>query len=939
MHHQLLRTTKNLADLHTPHLFHNLFFMWTVDDTELAQLRKIFKATLSSAHAERTQANDALALARLQPEFENYLCELLIKDSSATSDVRAAAGINLKNSVLKNPHLARPYIMETVLSGLLLEDTVVRNITGNVITSLFGAQGVLDWPHVIPQLLQLAGAAEAAPSSREAAVSTLAKICEDSGSLLDQEYNGERPIAHVAECVLAIAIAKDTSGKLRASALECLNQLIPLKLQLVLVLMDRYLETLFALAHDDSAVVRKNVCTAFLLINEARPDKLVPHMDGVVKYCVHLMEDTDDEVAMEACEFLLALAELTDKSNKAAFRDRLPVVLPALLSKMIYSDELLVLMEILDERDAASVADRAEDVRPNMAKLKEHTVSKKTSNGSESDGDSDDDEDELEQWNLRRCAAATLDALSLAYPGDVIAVALPILQEKIVSPEWPTREAAILAFGAISTSCIELARDKLPSLVPFLVDRMKDPETRVRQISCWTVSRYATWVAEEAHEGGQYASYFQPTFEAVVGLALDQKKIVQEAACSALSQFIEATDVSLILYYVGPLLEHFAKCFAAYQRKNLIMLYDCVSTFVDKIGSDVFCQTPEHANTLLPPLLQNWQQLDDTDTDLWPLLECMSVVAATMGEAFAPYAVPVYERAVKILAHAIQLNQEVHTHPEIEAPEKDFIVTSLDLIDGLVQGFQEHSVDLMKQHGANLMDLVLACFEDHDEDVRQLAYALLGDLAIFTCAATIQPCLDAVALSIGNEINNCSYTSYPVTNNAIWALGEIALKASPGSLQPYISNIVNLLIPLVNAADTQQTVLENAAICLGRLGLAGGLPIIAPRLPEFIYSWCAQMMYVIENEEKESAFLGMLHTIQANPDEGLGGLSNQQGRKNLAVFVSCIGNYFEPSEQLRELFYQMLTSYKGLFGEKWESSVMSLIDADTQGFLRTTYGV
>lgn len=918
--------------------------MWSADAHELAELRRIFKATLLRNASERAVANDALVLARLQPQFENYLCDLLVKDAEATSDVRAAAGINLKNSVSKNPHAARPYLTETVFAGLLVEDTVVRNITGNVITSLFSAQGLEGWPSAVPQLLQLASATDASPRAREAAVLALAKICEDSVVLLDTEYNGERPLDHVAQSVLALAADPNSTPKMREQAVHCLNQLVPLKLQLLLVFLDQFLQTLFQLAHDESAAVRKNVCTSFLLVMESRPDKLVPHMEGVVNYCVHLMEDTNDEVAMEACEFLLALAELTDKSHRAAFRAQLQLVLPALLLKMVYSDELIVLMQILDEKDTANVADKAEDVRPNMAKSKNaHTVSKQgQKNGLDSDSESDsdsDDEDELEQWNLRRCAAATLDALSLTYPDDVISVSLPILQEKIVSPDWPTREAAILAFGAISKSCIELARDKLPTLVPFLVDRMKDPETRVRQISCWTVSRYATWVAAEAHEGGQYASYFQPTFEAVVSLALDLKKIVQEAACSALSQFVEATDVSLILYYVGPLLEHFAKCFAVYQRKNLIMLYDSVATFVDKIGPEVFGESPQHANTLLPPLLQNWQQLDDQDTDLWPLLECMSVVAATMGEAFAPYAVPVYERAVKILSNAVQMNQEVHTNPEIEAPEKDFIVTSIDLIDGLVQGFKEHSVDLMRQHGANLMDLVLACLEDHDEDVRQLAYALLGDLAIFTCEVTIQPCLNAVVVCIGNEINNCSYTSYAVTNNAIWSFGEIALKATHGLLKPYIANIVNLLIPLLNKVDMQDTVLENAAICLGRLGLADGTADIAPRLPEFIYSWCAHMMYVTENEEKESAFLGMLHTIQANPDHGLGELSNQQGRKNLAVLVSCIGNYFEPTSKLRELFYQVLQSYKSHFGERWDTDVMALVDGETRQMLHTTYGV
>ena len=930
--------------------------MWQADPQELAELRRIFKATLSPRHAERTAALEFLSHARAQPEFENYLCQLLVHDTESAPDVRAAAGINLKNAVLKNKERSREYLKEHIMAGLALPEAMVRNITGNVISSLFAAQGVAGWPSALAQLLLVAELPEAPAALKESAVAALAKICEDSAVSLDQEYNGERPLDHVTARLLLLVSSPQATLQIRAAVVHCLNQLVPLKSQLVLVFLGQYLQALFTMASDDSASVRKRVCTAFLTVLETRPDALTPHIDGVVAYCVHLMRDADEDVAMEACEFLLALLERPDPAFRPVFQAQLQSVLPVLLEKMVYSEDQIVLIELVDERDNAQNADREQDVRPNMAKGKgAHNVGKKSGqeqqqrdtnasdsdaeSDADSDSDSDDDDDELELWNLRRCAAATLDAVSLNHPQEVIDVALPELQSRIVSPEWPVREAAILAFGAISKSCIELARDKLPTLVPFLVDRMKDPETRVRQISCWTLSRYATWICEEADEGGQYASYFQHTFEAVVLLTLDSKKLVQQAACLALSLFVEAAEVPLIAYYVGPLIEHFAKCFAFYQRKNLLILYDCVSTFVERIGPEVFGLSPEHANVLLPPLLHNWQLLQDDDTDLWPLLECMSVVAATMGELFAPYAMPVYERALKILANAIQLNMDVHTDPLIEAPEKDFMVASLDLIDGLVQGFKEHSVDMMKQHGANIMEPVLACLEDHEEDVRQLAYALLGDLAIFACNATVEPYMDQVVLCIGNEINNYSYGTFPVTNNAIWAFGEIAIKANPDSFKPYIANVVNLLIPLLNSTNTQQTVLENSAICLGRLGVPGGAAVIAPRLTEFIYSWCSQMMYVMENEEKESAFVGMIEILKTNPDNGLGGLANQQGRKNLAVFISCIGNYFEPLEKLKDLFFHTLMSYKEVLGSAWEPQILSLVDADTRGFLHTTYNI
>ncbi|RLV90376.1 Importin subunit beta-2 [Spathaspora sp. JA1] len=938
--------------------------LWTADPQALEQLIHIFRGSLSINNQERKLANDALELAKQEPEFENYLFELLVKDSSSVkSDIRAAAGINLKNSILKksSSNNNRQYLLDNILTGLTCQDSMVRNITGNVITSLFSIYGLQGWPSILPNLLTLAKSSSGSTFiPQEAAMSALSKICEDSFSQLDVEFQGERPLNFLLASFLELL--SHPSDKIKSNSIHCINQFIPLNTQSFLVILDSYLTKLFELAQDGSShEVRKNICSSFLLILESRPDKLMPHLDGVINYCLHLMqEESNEEVSLEACEFILALSTASEQ-DKELFKPKLSLILPILLDKMVYSQEEIFLMEIADTRDNADVADKDEDIKPQTAKGKDARTSNNSNNNNSNgtstpvngnknsdfdsdfeDGDDEDDEEsEIDQWSLRKCSAATLDVLSENFPGEVLLVTLPILQEKIISPEWPVREAAILAFGAISTSCIELARDKLPTLVPFLVDRLQDDQPRVRQITCWTLSRYVSWVSEEAHEGGEYANYFQPTFQSIVSCALDKKKVVQEAACSALSSFIEESDSSLIEYYLEPLLNHFAKCFETYQRKNLIILYDCIQTFVEKMGYDNLRAKPEYLNTLLPPLLRKWEILDDNDTGLWPLLECMASIAATLRELFAPFAVPVYERAINILSNCIQLDQQCHTDPSIEAPEKDFMVTSLDLIDGLIQGFEQHSVDLIQQKQPFLMELLLVCFEDFNADVRQSAYALLGDLAIFVLDPIVKPYLHSIFVSIGNEINNRSYSSFPVYNNAIWALGEIMMRVPFEDVKSYLNNLLDLLIPVLNSGgDTQPTVLENAAICLGRMGLTqGGASIIAPKLSEFIVSWCSHFLYLVDNNEKETGFQGMINIIGQNPDQGFGGLNNQQGKKNLAIFITCIGNYQTPPQDLQHLFTELISNYRVVLGEEvWKSQVMIHIDSEVRNHLQVIYG-
>ncbi|KAK6881377.1 Importin subunit beta-2 [Candida tropicalis] len=944
---------------------------WTADPQALEQLKHIFKGTLSSNNEERRLANEALIEAKQQPEIENYLFDLLISEDNNTtngsntgngiistrSDVRAAAGINLKNNILKNRTLDRTYLMNNIMKGLMSSESLVRNITGNVITSMFSIYGLDHWSSALSDLLNII---QQPPINgkyiyQEAAMSALSKICEDSYLELDRDFNNERPLNFLMNEFLKL-IEQHPSFKIKSGSIHCINQFIPLNTQSFLVVLDNYLSSIFNLAGNDNGQqndeIRKNICTSFLLIVETRPDKLLPHLDGVINYCLHLMQqDTSAEVSLEACEFMLALA--TNNKELNVFNpEKLKLILPILLDKMAYSEEEIFLIEIADSKDDAHVVDKDEDIKPTNAKSKDtrngnlsngnnnnnnnNTTNQQLEPDSDSDDDDEDDDGELQHWSLRKCAAATLDVLSESLPGDVLMVTLPILQEKIVSPQWPIREAAILAFGAMSASCIELASDKLPSLVPFLVDRLQDTEPRVRQITCWTLSRYSTWVSDEAHEGGEYANYFQPTFQSIVTCALDSKKIVQEAACSALSSFIEESDSSLIEFYLLPLLEHFSKCFQVYQRKNLIILYDCVQTFVEKMGYENLSKNPEYANILLPPLLTKWQELDDEDTALWPLLECMASIASSLREIFAPYAVPVYDRALKILSNCILLDQECQTDPGIDPPEKDFMVTSLDLVDGLIQGFEYHSVDLINQNKkSNLIELLLICFEDYNGDVRQSAYALLGDLAIFAIDL-LKPYLRQIFISIGNEINNRTYETYPIYNNAIWSLGEMSIRLSKEEIQEYISNFLDLLIPVINSNDIQSTVIENAAICLGRMGI-NTPDLVSSRIIEFIQSWCSKFLYLIDNnEEKESSFRGMINMINLNPDNGFGGISTQQGKKNLAGFLTCIGNYQDCPNDLQSSFIELINNYKQLLGnDSWNQVLNFISDHDIRNRLNS----
>ncbi|TYI87537.1 hypothetical protein E1A91_D04G142000v1 [Gossypium mustelinum] len=63
--------------------------------------------------------------------------------------------------------------------------------------------------------------------------------------------------------------------------------------------VDKYLHGLFGLANDPAA----EVCAAFVQLIEVRLSVLEPYMKNVIEYMLQVNKDTDDEVALEACEF------------------------------------------------------------------------------------------------------------------------------------------------------------------------------------------------------------------------------------------------------------------------------------------------------------------------------------------------------------------------------------------------------------------------------------------------------------------------------------------------------------------------------------------------------------------------------------------------------------------------------------------------------------
>lgn len=847
------------------------------------------------------------------PDYPNYLVYILTQMPQEEASTRAIAGLLLKNiirvhfSSILSEVLA--YVKTLSIKGLGDPDVMVRGIIGNVITTIVTRGGLADWPQVLPSLMELLDSPDY--NVVEGSFGALQKICEDSARELDQDIEGTRPLNFMIPKI--IAFFDSPHVKIRVYAISCINQFILMRSNSLFVHIDAFVAALFKRAGDENPEVRKNVCQALVMLLEVRPDKLMPEINNVVEYMLYSTQDQDEQVALEACEFWLAFAEQEElREHLRPFLDR---IVPVLLKGMVYSE--MDILTLGGDEDDTDVPDSETDIKPRFHRAKTHTFERTETNGGETstpanreeEDDEDDEDDDMDdddiysEWNLRKCSAAALDVLATVFGNVLLEILLPFLREQLFHQEWKHRECGILALGAVSEGCMEGVEPHLQNLVPYLIQTLNDPKPLVRSITCWTLGRYSRWCVNPSGTPQDRSKYFEPLLVGLLHRVLDNNKRVQEAACSAFAT-LEEEACELLIPYLDPILRNLVFAFTKYQHKNLLILYDAIGTLADSVSGAL--NKKEYIDILMPPLIEKWHLLKDDDRDLFPLLECLSSVTTALGLGFQPFAQPVFERCVKLIHNTLVQYQLHQQNPSLDMPDKDFMIVALDLLSGLTQGLGNQVEALVSSSSPPLLSLLSVCLTDPVAEVRQSAYALLGDLSI-ACFTHIKPYLNQFMVDLISQVDpNAEHVS--VCNNAAWAAGEIALQCG-SEMQPWIPPLLERLIPLLISETTPRTLLENAGITIGRLGLVCP-QLVAPHLDTFSEAWCKALRSIRDNDEKDTAFRGLCEMIQVNPN----GIA-----KSFLYFCDAVVQWQQPPDELNEIFRKILNGFKQMMGPNWEA--------------------
>uniref|UniRef100_A0AAQ6ILE1 Transportin-1 n=1 Tax=Anabas testudineus TaxID=64144 RepID=A0AAQ6ILE1_ANATE len=728
---------------------------WKPDEQGLQQILQLLKESQSPDTSTQRSVQQRLEQLNQYPDFNNYLIFVLTKLKSEDEPTRSLSGLILKNNVKAHyqnfPNGVSEFIKSECLQNIGDSSPLIRATVGILITTIASKGELQNWPELLPKLCLLLDSEDY--NTCEGAFGALQKICEDSAEILDSDML-DRPLNIMIPKFLQFF--KHSSPKIRSHAMACVNQFII-----------------------------------------SRTQALMLHIDPFIEYMLQRTQDQDENVALEACEFWLTLAE--QPVCKEVLCGHLSQLTPVLVNGMKYSEIDIILLKGDIEEDEA-IPDNEQDIRPRFHRSR--TVAQQhEGDGIEEDEDEDDeldDDDTISDWNLRKCSAAALDVLANVFRDDLLLHILPLLKELLFHPEWVVKESGILVLGAIAEGCMQGMIPYLPELIPHLIQCLSDKKALVRSITCWTLSRYAHWVVSQPPD-----IYLKPLMTELLKRILDSNKRVQEAAYA----FGLEEACTELVPYLAFILDTLVFAFSKYQHKNLLILYDAIGTLADSVGHHL--NKPEYIQMLMPPLIQKWNQLKDEDKDLFPLLECLSSVATALQSGFLPYCEPVYQRCVNLVQKTLAQAMLHQSQPDqYEAPDKDFMIVALDLLSGLAEGLGGTIEQLVAR--SNILTLMYQCMQDKMPEVRQSSFALLGDLTK-ACFQHVKSCIADFMPILGTNLNP---ELISVCNNATWAIGEISIQMGP-EMQPYIAMVLHQLVEIINRPNTPKTLLENTVFDAG----------------------------------------------------------------------------------------------------------------------------
>lgn len=696
---------------------------WIPNPQDLSQAIEMIQALRDPRRADHLNALKSLEVNVSNPMFISVILYIFVRGkvyetSGLSVDLRQLSGLIIKNYVF--PRLTslsdevQGYVKQELLLALRDQVSDIRNTAAILIGKISESFPVKMWMHMLPSIMECMElhCYTTQPYALDGCTQAMKRICEDSSVKLSMDEI-MRPLDQLIPKLLDLFHCPDSTIRLRAlESYNCLLYLLetpnstglksretsfdsvgidnssnnpsnnnnnghssssssssPRSFTTIitnashplLLHMNAFIQLLSALSNDSDPQIRKAICQAITIIACLHLSLLEPFFANICNFMLTSLLDSDENVAMESCEFWMALL-YTNPEVLRAITPYLKGLIEGLIQRLYLTKEQMEAERIEEEEENSGVKElNLQPIHHRVAGNDERNERKENSELSS-------------KWTLRKQAARTLDSIATAFkPSDVLTIALPKIQECFVADDMIRRESGMLALGALSTGCLDAMAIYLPQLFPFWLSNLQSELPEMRCISCWVISRYCLLFSDfDNPEKGVFltmeqAKYFYiQSLHALIQLMYDGNCRVQVATCSAICILIENSfeiaslappghERNILLDHVTLLLNSVNHAFHHYGVKSSLLLVDMIGTLADTIREELEENGSAWTALYLPQLMKKLTEVDDNDMRLFPLLECCTSVFGVIGKGEGKeYVVKLYERCLKIMTAHVQ---------------------------------------------------------------------------------------------------------------------------------------------------------------------------------------------------------------------------------------------------------------------------------------------
>mmetsp|Transcript_10500 Transcript_10500/g.39037 ORF Transcript_10500/g.39037 Transcript_10500/m.39037 type:complete len:895 (-) Transcript_10500:2662-5346(-) len=850
-------------------------------------------------------------------EFSNYLAHIF-STSEFSSNIRNFAGISLKNKLTKSDYISpemhgtqsvainsfseqqMAHIKGCLVKTLSDPSDRLRNTAANIIVSIMRKYTVRFWPELMKGLISLL---QYTDDSRAGAFRCLIMLCEDMTHEFEEDEKD--PLAMLVPVLIQFFDHPDVKWKIEA--IKVYESLLVHFPSAALNNMDNFLNGLTKLVSVQDTTIQRYVCSCFVIMLD-RPRYLNPVWTNVVEFMlVCTANEKEEQLAQEACKFWMTLSEAQAlRPMLTELKPYLPRLVPILLKGTVFSE----FERRMKEEDSMAPAKDSE-INPGSLQMetKVHVI------GADDESDESFDVDEAQDylddiWNLRKYSAQSLDNMSQYFGADILPHLLPHVENYMKEGNpWYVRESGVLALGAVEKGCGKYLEQYLPQLIPYLMSIAAKEMALLRSIACWTISRFSDWISSQNED------VFKSILHLFLQCMLDSNKKVQEAAASALCSLQESAQTRLVPY-LPHITDTIAQCFTMYKHKNLLILYDAVGTLAEAVGEKL--AIPEIVNKLVPPILQQWHGMEDSDRKMHPLMAAITIVSCSVKKVMKPYVEVIVARCIQIVHNNYKMIQEDKAN---RAESKRFVMSSLDCLSGIIEALGQDVSYLLSNE--EFFKMLHVCLTDPKGDVKQVAFGVIGDMAKEHIQALRVGLPKFMPILADNLVGVPSH----VATNSAWALGEIAVFIK-GDYAQYLDMTLQDLIKLLENRKGSANLLENASVAIGRIGWVCPQHI-SPHLESFCQNWCLALCRVHHPVEKDQAFRGLCELVRHN---------NQAAINFFPYICEAIASFVSPQDDLKYQMQAILVAVKNAAGNNWEG-FFNQLNPKLRAFLSQHYQI